>query len=283
MECRIRLIAVDLDGTLLTSQKNLSEENRKAIEMCLSRGIYVVPCTGRTAKGIPQEIKKIPGVHYAITVNGGRIEDLQNETVLETHLLDKETAKSIIQLVKHRHVMYDAYINGEGICDKSFYGRWEEYKITPQSQKILEQTRCLVSDFDEYLEKWNGGIDKVNLFFSDLEEREEIRILIKKRGDVLVCSSLENNLEINALEASKGNALLHLAAMLGIKREEIMAFGDGNNDVSMIQNAGIGVAMANGDDELKVIADYITSSNDELGVARAINKYIVQEGGVYET
>ena len=89
----------------------------------------------------------------------------------------------------------------------------------------------------EYVKKWNGMIDKVNYFFDDLEERQEIWELLKQRDDILVSTSLYNNLEINGPGASKGEGLLRLASMLGIRREETMAFGDGNNDASMIRDA----------------------------------------------
>ena len=118
-------------------------------------------------------------------------------------------------------------------------------------------------------------VDKVNLLFSDLDEREEIRTLLKQRTDVIVSSSLYNNLEINAIGAEKGEALLRLASILGLSREETMACGDGDNDFSMIRLAGTGVAMENGEESLKAIADYITGSNDEAGVAQAIEKLVL--------
>ena len=99
--------------------------------------------------------------------------------------------------------------------------------------------------------------------------------ILKQRDDILVSTSLYNNLEINGPGASKGEGLLHLASMLGIRREETMAFGDGNNDASMIRDAGIGVVMENGDPDLKGIADYITATNDESGVAQAIEKLVL--------
>jgi len=115
----------------------------------------------------------------------------------------------------------------------------------------------------------------VNFFFSDMDERAEIRAILEKRPDILVSSSVENNLEINALGAAKGEGLLRLAAILGLKQEETMACGDGDNDLSMIRMAGIGVAMSNGELALKAIADYVTTSNDESGVARAIEKLVL--------
>ncbi len=271
----IRLIALDLDGTLLNSKKELTERNKKALEDCIAREIYIVPCTGRTSMGIPEFVRTIPGVRYAITVNGGMIEDMKENKVLDEHLLKKETALELIDLVKDRHVMYDAYIGGQGISEDKFYNHLDEYHVTPEIQLLVKKTRIMVPNIVEYVKKWDGMIDKVNYFFDDLEERQEIWNLLKQRDDILVSTSLYNNLEINGPGASKGEGLLRLAAMLGIKQEETMAFGDGNNDVSMIRDAGIGAVMANGDPGLKEIANYITATNDESGVAQAIEKLVL--------
>lgn len=273
----IRLIALDLDGTLLDSQKQLSDRNRQALKACIARGIHVVPCTGRTAEGIPKMIKEIPGIRYAITVNGGMIEDMEKKAVLDQHLLEKEIALDIIEQIKDRHIMYDVYADGQGISEDRFYNHLDEYKITKEIQTLVKKTRRVVPNIIDYVKQKKGMVDKVNLFFSDLKEREEIRELLKQRTDVIVSSSLYNNLEINAIGAEKGEALLRLAAILGISQEETMACGDGDNDTSMIRLAGTGVVMGNGEEYLKAIADYITASNDESGVAQAIEQLVLLE------
>ena len=140
----IRLIALDLDGTLLDSQKQLSDRNRQALKACIARGIHVVPCTGRTAEGIPKMIKEIPGIRYAITVNGGMIEDMEKKAVLDQHLLEKEIALDIIEQIKDRHIMYDVYADGQGISEDRFYNHLDEYKITKEIQTLVKKTRRVV-------------------------------------------------------------------------------------------------------------------------------------------
>ena len=127
---KIGLIALDLDGTLLNEEKHLTEENRKALQECIERGVYIVPTTGRTLEGIPQEVKSIPGVRYAITVNGGRIMDQEKNCTIDSRLLSPEQALQVIDVVREYPVMYDAYINGRGVCEKRFLDHLEEYGIT---------------------------------------------------------------------------------------------------------------------------------------------------------
>ncbi len=271
----IRIVAFDLDNTLLDSEKNVSVRDLNALEECAKRGIYTVPCTGRTALGIPEAVRSVPGIRYAITVNGGTIEDLCENTVLDRHLLDKETALEVIDLVKDRHVMYDAYINGIGISEDRFYNHLDEYISNEPIRKLVKKTRRVEPDIIDYVRQWDGQIEKVNMFFPDLDEREEIRRELNKRSDIIVTTSLYNNLEINAPGATKGAALLRLASILGVDPEQTMAFGDGENDLSLIRAAGFGVVMANGKEELKAIADHVTGSNDESGVAQAIEQFIL--------
>lgn len=271
----IRLVALDLDGTLLDSQKNLPERNRKVLEECIARGIYIVPCTGRTAYGIPESVMSIPGIRYAITVNGGMIEDIQEHRILDTRFLDVSIALEIMEMVQEYHVMYDAYVEGHGVVESRFLNHMDDYKIPPAIQELVRSTRQVVPDTMEYLARRKGTVQKVNLFFSDLDERKAVRQMLMKRDDILVSSAISNNLEINAIGAAKGEALMRLASLLGLKKDETMACGDGENDHSMIQMAGIGVVMDNGEPSLKAVADYITASNDESGVAQAIEKLVL--------
>lgn len=270
----IKLIAVDLDGTLLDSKKRLSGTNRQALALCAQKGIWIVPCTGRTVSGIPEEIKTIPGVRYAITTNGAVIEDMEEKNVIDTRMLSRELALELLRFVDQYRVMYDPYIDRRGITEPRFFEHLPEYGLTQELQEMVRQTRDVYPNIIEYVEKNNKPVEKINLFFPDMEERARLRAELEKRTDILVTSSLPNNLEINSPDATKGDALARLAAHLGLKREETMAFGDGENDFSIIQEAGIGVAMKNGKEELLAAADYITDTNDEDGVASAIHRLV---------
>ena len=121
----------------------------------------------------------------------------------------------------------------------------------------------------------NLPVEKINYFFGDQQERARARRALQERGDVIVSSSLDNNLEINAPGATKGEAILRLAGHLGLRQEQTMGFGDGENDMTMIRTAGIGVAMGNAVEALKAESDYVTVTNDEDGVADAIEKLVL--------
>lgn len=273
----IRLIALDMDGTLLDSQKHLPEENRQVLRACIDKGIYIVPATGRIPDGIKDIVEALPGVRYSINTNGASIWDWEKQEEIDCCKMNWEKALEIIEVTKGFHVMYDPYIDGRGISEPRFMDHLSEYGVEGPVQLMVRNTRDIVDNIWDYVSKEKKDVEKVNFFFKDLSERAAVRQRLASVSDIIVSSSLYNNLEINAKGATKGAALKRMAERLGLRAEQTMAFGDGENDFTMIQAAGLGVAMQNGEEALKQMSDYVTCSNDENGVARAIKKLILHQ------
>lgn len=270
----IRLIALDMDGTLLNDQKELLPKNRAALESCIRRGIAIVPATGRPSAGLPEEIRQMAGIRYAILTNGARVEDLQEGKVISQELIPWERAYEVLEFASGYPVAYDPYIDGRGKMEARFRNHLDQFGLPPAMQKLVLSSRDEVEDELALVKSWKMPVEKINIFTRDRKLRMELWEKLSRYKDLVVTSSLEYNLEINAATATKGNALLQLAAHLGLKREQTMAMGDGSNDLSMIEAAGIGVAMANSMDMLKQKADYLTLSNEADGVAAAIRHFL---------
>lgn len=271
-----KIIALDLDGTLLDSEKHLSARNRAALEACIQKGIYVVPTTGRPAAGIMQEILSIKGIRYAITVNGGVIADLAEKRCLKRCIIPNGRALALLKRLGKYHVMYDPYMDGKGISQPDFIEHMDDYKIPETIQRLVRATRSVVPDILEYVEQCGSDVEKINVFLADMGEMVPLRQELSAFEDMVISSSMVNNLEINALGATKGEALLWLADFLGVPCEDTIAFGDGENDISMLRAAGIGIAMANASDIVKEAADQLTGTNDKDGVACAIEQMILE-------
>ena len=273
----IKLIATDLDGTFVDDKKQLIEENVKAFAECAERGIEIVPTTGRTMVGLPDEIKNLPGVHYAITNNGGVVVNLMTGERISECLMKPELAVKIMEIVRDSEddIMYDAYIDGIGYSRFEFLENVVHYVKNPGIVDLVKRTRKPVEDNIAYVRSCGCGIEKINLFFPDMDARARMRARLAEIPGILVTSSLVNNLEINAYGADKGTALLCLGEHLNILKEEIMALGDGENDLTMIRMAGVGVAMANAEEQVKAVADHITGTNNEAGVAAAVRKFVL--------
>ncbi len=270
----IRLIALDLDGTLLDSKKCLSPRNEEALMECMRHGIEIVPCTGRIWQGVPDFIRDLPGIHYAITVNGAVVEDVQKRLVLDERKMSWKQAAELLKLGAGFRTMYDVYVEGKGLGEARFMDHMEEYGISPSLQTMIRSTRKIVPDVIEEITRQAMPVEKINYFFGDPQERLRVRNVLLERGDVVVSASFANNFEINAPGAAKGEALERLAGHLGIEMSQTMGFGDGENDITLIRKAGIGVAMGNAEECLKAEADYITVTNDEDGVAAALEKLL---------
>ena len=275
---KIGIIALDLDGTLLDSDKNLSEANRKALERAAEAGIEIVPTTGRFYGGIPEVVRNLPFIHYAITINGAQLADTRTGEVIYKAELPWEQIIEILKEFDGHPLIYDCYQDNCGWMTESMKADIDTYAPNIHYNRMLRDLRTPVPELKAFLAERKFGVQKVQFFTNDLSFREKLMKELPQRFEnIAVCSSIYNNLEVNQLNATKGEALKALARHLGLDEDATMSFGDALNDLSMLNGAGIGVAMANAEPEAKEAADYITASNDEDGVAKAILKFCFGE------
>lgn len=270
----IKLILLDLDGTLLNSEKKISPGNYAALEKAAARGIHIVPCTGRFYKGMPEVVRNLPFVRYVITVNGAQIYDVQEDQVLHSAEISAQRADEVFAVLETLPVVFDCYQDGWGWMDRELYENAPNFIQDPHTLKMARELRTPVENFREEIRRRNRGVQKIQMFFVDMGIREETFGRLRQIFPELnVTSSIENNIELNAPDAHKGAALLELCRQLEIDPGCTMAFGDGLNDLSMLCTAGIGVVMGNAEQEVKAAGDYITDTNDNDGVAKAIERF----------
>ncbi len=269
----IKLIAIDMDGTLLNSQKKLTQRSLDTLNEAAARGIWVVPSTGRMVQGLPEYIKVLP-TRYIITINGGCVWDLKENVSIYEANIPHARAMEVIEFIQKYDAVNECYCNNEALLSKESYSLID-YHIPDSLAAVVKGNRKALDDYIGTMRDKKADVQKIQLFFHDNDKRlAAIREIEEAYPDLLLTCSQTYNIEINAASANKGNALEILARHLGIDMEQTMAFGDGGNDKSMLLASGYAVAMANGTDEIKAVADYITCSNDEDGVAVAIEKLI---------
>lgn len=276
----IRLIALDLDGTLLTTDKRLTKHTIQVLSRAAEKGVSIVPATGRSLGGLSPKIRELPFIRYAITVNGAAVWDMERQELLVRRAFSTERALELWDFIGRYRTMRDACIDGVARMEPEYYNKVEIFMPDEPRRMLVRSTRKPTEGLRELVADPNTTVEKFNLFFRAAaeEERQQARRELERLFDGLsVTSSLGNNLEINHADATKGKGLLSLAAHLGLETGQIMAFGDGENDVSMLQAAGCGVAMENAPEEVKAAADLVTLSNDEEGVAYCIEKYVLTD------
>lgn len=270
----IRIIALDLDGTLLNSNKELTERNYRALEAAAARGIEIVPTTGRFYDAMPQVIRDLPFVNYAITINGAQVAHVRTGDVLYRAEIPWQQAVEIMSVLDTLQVVYDCFMDNAAFMTAALKERIDECTDDPHYRKMVRELRQSVPELKAFITKRGQDVQKSQFFTMDMALRQRMLNELPRRfPGIITTAALLHNVEINHERANKGAAVLALAEHLGCGAENVMAFGDGLNDLSMIRAAGTGVVMANAFDEVKRYADYITDDCDHDGVAAAIEKF----------
>ncbi|MDO4417894.1 MAG: HAD hydrolase family protein [Eubacteriales bacterium] len=347
----IRMIGIDLDGTLLTMSKELTNSARKSVEEAIRAGIEVVPVTGRPLAGVPAEVLAIPGIRYIITSNGANTYDLSawdrengfltalregtglppgregdnlsgtahtgavhadaadtaaenagevntdamnegvlrryplpGEAVLRKEHMPHETVREILAAAGGEDVIREIFLRGVGYHDEKTQKMLEDrFSIRPPILRYINRSRRVVRDFEDLLSEESSHVENISLMFLSRESRDSVFGKLKKirgsRGEKIIHVLLPwlTDLEVTHVLADKWLAVRDLADRLGVCPGQIMTLGDGDNDRPMLQNAGLGIAMGNAPDFVKMTADLITLDNEHDGAAAAIRQ-VLEEG-----
>ena len=271
----IRLVALDLDGTTFDSAGDISERTVAALEEAARLGVHIVVSTGRSYASLPDHIKAVKGIEYAITSNGAHVNQMQSGEQIYSDFLDPGAAEQIAALKTETGADIEVFINGRAYVDESYYNDVKENGCVYRNADYVIWSRRPVPDVTALMLEHASEIENVNFIYPTLEMLAEAKPKICAIRNATITSSFPNNLEVGGPNTSKKTALLWLMDRLGVNAEELMCCGDAPNDIAMVELAGIGVAVANAWGGLKDKADHITGSNDEDGVAMAIEKFVI--------
>ena len=273
----MKLIAFDLDGTLLTDDKRLTERTEKALKRAAESGIRLAVATGRPLTALPERIKELPFIHYAITTDGARIEKFQTGEIIYHKVIAPEKVRPIFEIFKEYDTIREIYIDGVGYIARHQLAYLADFVPKKAVLDYLLKTRRVVDDLDSLMDL---EVEKAHALFKTVEDRSDVIRRLSQDDDLTLCDAFMINLEISAGGVDKGEGLKILGGHLGIDTTEMAAFGDSNNDAAMLKAAGLSICMANGDDRTKRLADLIAPSNDEDGVAQIIEALIAREPAV---
>ena len=288
----IGLIGLDLDGTALDDEKRLRPRVRKAVEDAVAAGYAVVPVSGRPIRGLSKEFMAIPdprpemqgapAIRHAVSCNGAvihRIEDFAAGKWEEIRnvAVPRDAVYAVLKAIEPFDVLPDCFYGGHGNmpswCRDVIWDRGMSEGIV---RYILED-RSFYDDFPAFVRSIDDKVEKMTLSFNMLKNGAEEKLKaverIAKIPGILLVSGAVHNLEVSNEDSGKGRGILHLCELLGIDPAHTMACGDEENDLDMIRRAAFGVAMANALDSVKREADFVTKSNEEDGVADAIEEF----------
>ncbi|MDF2503706.1 Cof-type HAD-IIB family hydrolase [Clostridium sp.] len=270
-----KLICIDMDGTLLNDKKEVSEENLNALKMASEKGVKIAVCTGRLFASARYYAELIGVKAPVIASNGAYIREKDRDDVIYELSLGVDKCKKIQSIIDKYdfNVYYNKY---DSVFTEAEFSKDNTYaamnKILPDKNKIKLIT---TKDINKVIEEQGDNILKCICISDDYESLDKAREEILKVGEYEVVSSNRDNIEIMIKGVAKGRAVKVLADFYNISREEIICIGDNENDLSMIDYAGMGVAMGNATDVVKKIANYVTDTNNNAGVAKVIEKFVL--------
>lgn len=277
MERNVKLIAIDLDGTLLDSRKQVSQRNLDALERARQQGVLIVPVTGRPAQGLPRAVLDLPGLRYAVTSNGATIRDLEEDRFLLEKHLTPALSLEILARCAEVPMIREVFREGVGYLTQADWDTlMDRHREDPAMlEYVLGTRRVLPGSLEDFLREDDRPVEELFFLTDSPQEKTALRQRLSALPDVSFADPFPNDLEVLAGGIDKGLGFLHLLEHLGIDPAETLALGDGGSDLPLLKAAGIGVAMGNALPFVQKEADWVTATCDEDGVALAIEKFVL--------
>ncbi|MBZ9689039.1 Cof-type HAD-IIB family hydrolase [Clostridium estertheticum] len=271
-----KLICIDMDGTLLNDEKIISANNLRAIKLASEKGVRIAVCTGRIFTSA-EFFSELLGVKSpVIASNGAYIREKDREEVVYKSTLGVEKCKKLLAVFRQYNLYPHYYTSNIVFTEKLIYSSSFYVEVNKTLPKDKQVEIVLVEDWNEIFEKYEGEIFKGIAVDEDLEKLQSAKNILRDMEDFEVVSSRFDNFEVMNKGVSKGNAVKILADYYGINSDQVICIGDSENDLSMIKFAGLGVAMENGSQVVKEAAEYITDGNNCDGVAKVIEKFVLE-------
>ena len=273
----IKMIALDLDGTTFNSAGKLTDHTREVLEEAGRRGVHIVVSTGRPYTSLPDYLKSVRAIEYAITSNGAHINDIHTGEAIYSDYLSEKAVFRAAELARELDTKIEIFIDGQAYIDEAYYNQIREYGCSYRRAEYVLWSRKPLPDIVSVLIEQRARVENINFCFPDLDILEESRAALEAIPEATITSSFANSLEVGGPDTSKKTALIELMSRLGVTRDELMCCGDAPNDIEMLEFAGLGVAVGNAWGGTKEHADYVTGTNDEDGVAQAIEKFVLNK------
>lgn len=272
----IRLIALDMDGTLLGADHHtIPARNIAALRAASSRGVKIAIASGRSWSLVREHAADLGCVDFGITANGACVVDARTGAETASFPMDPRQCVEIIRILRRRKLAFEIYIGGENYMD----GKLEDVKQLILSDQFFEMfCRNTTAVEDVAAVAAAHGPGKFDIFYVPDGLRAPLTRDLSATGPLVITAATGSNMELNAPGVHKGRALAALAQVLGLGPEQVMAFGDADNDLEMLAYAHWSFAMGNATVEAKAAARHVTGANYDSGVAMAVEKYVLGTG-----
>lgn len=270
----IRLIGIDIDGTLLNSQSRLTPATVTALQRAADHGIQVAFSTGRFITELTDLARQLPMIRYAVTCTGTEVVDLLTGRTLARRAFSNAEHRRLYHLIRPLDSMIQIFSEVDHRIHNSAWelARCERY-CSRGLADIMRNCHVAEADLDDFVARYTGQANKIHVFYADRAEKQKAVELLSKEP-VFLSESTALDLEAMPLGVDKGVGLRLLAEHLGLEQYQVAAVGDGGNDVAMLRYAALGVAMGNASPEAKAAADLVTGANDHDGLAQFLDQLL---------
>lgn len=266
-----KLIAVDMDGTLLRSDKSLDPDTIRDLEAASARGIEVAYCTGRAVPELLAFVKQLPCIRYAVALSGALVYDFRENKSIFSQTMSGEYIREIVRVAGQYDAMAHLLAEKETVVRVDQVSHMADFHMGIYQPMFLELTRK-VEDMEAEAERYSE-IPKVNIYFRSAQDRAAGYEALK-RLPLSFAFAEGASLEMNAAGVTKASGLRALTEYLGISMAETAGIGDADNDRAMLEAVGWSVAMGNGAEDIKALCDAVTDDNDHNGVGKAIGRLL---------
>ena len=267
----IRLLSVDVDGTVTNGRNQVTEATASALRRAAAAGIMVTLNTGRNLCESQMVLDCVPEIQYLMGCTGAFLMDVKRHERLSNHTLAIETARQVNAIFRKYDTLIGIFY--DDLCCNQADEIGQFTRFYPEAMKSVFDTHTIVPSLTQTLAERTGGVDKFYVVFADaaaqqaaLREIEPLPVFVTSAGFI--------DMEVMSKDANKGAILLELTQRLGIQPDEVLAIGDSENDVAMLQTAGIGVAMGNAKEHVRKAADIVAPDNDHDGVAWTVERLL---------
>lgn len=272
---KIKMVALDLDGTTLNEDKRISPRTVEDFRLAMEKGVHIVVSTGRTFQSLPEQLYSIEGLEFAVNSNGAHITELATKKTIYENYLSPQAVEAVVCVLRETGLSVETFVDGKAYIDRREFEEVRDYGSTYRDAEYILSTRNPVDGIFDYILAHRERIENISVNYPFLEDKPKWQALLGSIEGITLTSSFSHNFEIGGASTSKAEALRFLMKRLGIRPDQLMACGDSPNDAEMIRLAAVGVVMGNASEEMKKIGDYVTATNEEDGVAAAIEKFVL--------
>ena len=264
----VKVVFVDMDDTFVAPDKTIPAENLRVLDLAHEKGVQVVPCTGRSAAGLPPELVAHPCVRYAVCGGGALVRDVRAGRTVVKNVMDPGVVRAFYEDIRELPTTFDLFCEAGVFTAEDRWPVLERVDVSEPLRRLVMSVRTRVPGTTDELIARLDDVCRVNVFFLGEKDRDAVWAAARSHPELGCVSSLACNVEVTRADTNKGSGLRLVCDLLGVDPADAVAFGDSGNDVSMLRAAGDGVAMADASPEALAAADHVAGRCEDAGVAR---------------